>query len=98
MCHLAQARNDGGYYCPWSVKTLAQVLLSRARFCLRHARITWSPSSICARQNRETSRAHPGSGRPLCAEAAETMRRKGTASRNLVILNALVLINAQKQK
>jgi hypothetical protein len=43
-----------------------------------------SPWSIRGRQNRDTSRAHPGSGRPLCAEAAETIRTKGTASKNLV--------------
>jgi hypothetical protein len=58
--------------------------------------MTMSPWSIRGRQNRETSRAQPGSGRPLCAEAAEARRRKGTASRNLVIF-AFLPINARGQ-
>ena len=60
--------------------------------------MTMSPWSIRARQNRDTSRAHPGSGRPLCAEAAETIRTKGMTSKNLVILNAFLPINERDQR
>jgi hypothetical protein len=57
-----------------------------------------SPSFITARQWRLTSRAHPGSGRPLCAEAAVakpavTITRKGTVKGNLVILLRLLTLD-----
>ena len=60
--------------------------------------MTMSPWSISGRQNRDTSRAHPGSGRPLCAEAAETIKTKGTASKNLVIWNAFLPTKRTRSK
>ena len=41
-----------GFYCPWLASICWQALLIFARFCFRQARMIWSPSCICARQNR----------------------------------------------
>ena len=63
-------------YCPFSVSTLSQPWLSRARCCFRQASTTKSPSFIWARQKRETSRAQ--ASWPCWAEAcdaAENLRR-----------------------
>ncbi len=75
-------------HCPCSVSTFWQGLLIRARFCFRQASTIWSPSFICARQNRETSRAQ--ASWPCCAGAADTATKiRGMAKRNLVILLCL---------
>jgi hypothetical protein len=73
-------------YCPWSARTFAQALLSRARFCLRHASTTWSPSFIRARQNRDTSRTHSSCPGRCCAEAAEAIKKNGRMKRILAIV------------
>src|SRR5882672_484520 len=62
----------------------------RARFCFRQARTIWSPSCMCARQNRETSRAQASCPSFCCADAPVAIRTKGTTKRILLICYALV--------
>src|ERR1700722_16618417 len=80
-------RNDSGNYCPFSVSTLSQALLSRARCCLRQLRTASSPSFITARQWRETSRAQAScpASRPCWADAAEASKTNEVTKRILII-------------
>ena len=70
-------------YCPFSVSTLSQALLSRPRCCLRQARTALSPSLITARQWRDTSRAQ--ASRPCWADAAEAIKTNEVIKRILII-------------
>ena len=88
-------RNDSGNYCPFSVSTLSQALLSRARCCLRQARTASSPSFITARQWRDTSRAQASC--PRWAEAAEAVKTNEVMKKILIIWLRLTSANARDQ-
>ena len=60
-----------------SASTLAQALLSLARFSLRQPSTTMSPSFILARQNRDTSRAQADCWVLSCADAADAKSSSG---------------------